>query len=226
MYLLPIFQLLLFIWLQSIKMKVNLGSSHHREKCRREKKNKGSFKVFQILGRFLRSRFRGYIFDPIVSRLSWNTTWPSRLGCLFLSPQGLSFFHFFFLLFFFAADLPISFNRDALASVNEVGANGLPTLSLSVCLSSQHHSLLFFLFFPSHLRYSFHFDRLALSLFSSGLARNRHQFLSRMTSMDSSTSCLNEITYIYAYALVSYLSTISSNVRNWSEQIGTDRGHS
>ena len=58
------------------------------------------------------------------------TTWPFFF---FFSPQDLSFFHFF-LSFFFAVDLPISFSHDALASVNEAGANGLPTCSLSIWL--------------------------------------------------------------------------------------------
>lgn len=197
------------------------------------KKKQRPFKAFQILGRFLRSRFRGYIFDPIVSRLSWNTTWPSRLGRLFLSPQGLSFFHFFFLFFFFAADLPISFNRDALASVNEVGANRLPTLSplCLLVLSTPLSSLSSILSLTSPLFFPFRSSRTQSVSLGVG---SQSTLIPVSYDVDGfeyvrvwTKSLIFTHTYwsrIFRLYPVTFGHVVS--VRNWSEQIGTDRGHS
>ena len=180
-----------------------------------------------------------------MSRLSWNTTWPSRLGRLFLSPQGLSFFHFFFFYFFFffffyffffllffAADLPISFNRDALASVNEVGTNRLPTLSLSVCLFSQHHSPLFsILSLTSPLFFPFRSSRSQSVSLGVGSQSTLIPVSYDVDGFEYVRVWTKSLIFTHTYwsrIFRLYLVTFGHvvNVRNWSEQIGTDRGHS
>lgn len=154
------------------------------------------------------------------------TTWssfslPSRLVLL-------PFFFFYF--FFFAADLPISFNRDALASVNEVGANRLPTLSplCLLVLSTPLSSLSSILSLTSPLFFSISIVSHSVCFPRGWLAIDTNSCLVWRRWIRV-CSCLNEITYIYAHILVSYLSTISSNI--WtcgqcSELIGTDRHRS